>query len=258
MGYELMKDILEIKELGKSYSIKGTDKVLLEDINFSIKKGEFICILGPSGCGKTTLLEMLAGFQQPDRGGVFQEGRRVSKPEASRIMVFQDFNQLFPWKTVRENIMFPLGTLKKSLTDAKKKEMAETALELVNLKGYGGYYPHQLSGGMKQRAAMARALAIEPEILLMDEPFGSLDAQTRSQLQKLLVDIWRDTGVTIVFVTHDIQEAVLLSDRIVIMEDNPGRIKAIVENPIPKPRDIMETCCRALYEDILKELDKSE
>jgi len=253
-----MKDILEIKGLGKSYSINGTEKVLLEDINFSIKKGEFICILGPSGCGKTTLLEMLAGFQQPDRGGVFQESRRVSKPEASRIMVFQDFNQLFPWKTVHENIMFPLETLRKSLANAKKKELAETALELVNLKGYGGYYPHQLSGGMKQRAAMARALAIEPEILLMDEPFGSLDAQTRSQLQKLIVDIWRDTGVTIVFVTHDIQEAVLLSDRIIIMEDKPGRIKAIVENPILKPRDIMENSCRALYEDVLKKLDKSE
>ncbi|MHC1719181.1 MAG: ABC transporter ATP-binding protein [Clostridiaceae bacterium] len=253
-----MKDVLEIKGIGKEYIVNGTEKVLLKDINLTIKKGEFVCIVGPSGCGKTTILELLAGFQKPDRGMVIHENKTVLKPEASRIMIFQDFNQLFPWKTVYENIMFPLRKLRKNLQDMKKQELAETALNMVKLKDYGGYYPHQLSGGMKQRAAIARALVLDPEILLMDEPFGSLDAQIRSQLQNLLVDIWKDTGVTVVFVTHDIQEAVLLSERIVIMDGSPGRIKAIVSNEIQRPRNIMESGCRALYEDILKKLDKSE
>lgn len=253
-----MSNILEIKELGRSFHINGDEKILLEDINLIIGKGEFICVVGPSGCGKTTFLELLAGFQQPDNGIILHENRRISKPETSRIMIFQDFNQLFPWKTAYENIIFPLRNLRKNLSDSEMKELVENTLKMVKLKDYGSYYPHQLSGGMKQRAAIARALVLKPEILLMDEPFGSLDAQTRSQLQMLLVDIWGKTGVTIIFVTHDIQEAILLSDRIVIMDKNPGSIKAVINNDIPKPRNIMENDFMGIYSKILNILEKSE
>ena len=253
-----MTNILEVKKINKSLFINGTEKILLKDINLIIQKGEFICIAGPSGCGKTTILELIAGFQQPDNGMVLQENRKISKPESSRIMIFQDFNQLFPWKTTYENIKFPLKKLRKNLSDPEMDVMVGNALKMVKLGDYGSYYPHQLSGGMTQRAAIARALVLNPEILLMDAPFGSLDAQTRSQLQMLLADIWGETGVTIIFVTHDIQEAILLADRIVIMDKNPGSIKTVIKNDIPKPRNIMGNECMAVYGKILNMLKNNE
>lgn len=246
-----MTNIMEIKKLTKRVYVNGAKKILLEDINLVIDKGEFISIVGPSGCGKTTFLELLAGYQQPEDGVILHKNKAILKPETSRIMIFQDFNQLFPWKTAYENIKFPLKKLRKNLSDSDIKILVENALKMVDLKDYGSYYPHQLSGGMKQRAAIARALVLEPEILLMDEPFGSLDAQTRSQLQMLLSDIWQETGVTIIFVTHDIQEAILLADRIVVMEKSPGSIREVINNNIAKPRSIMENECISIYGRIL-------
>jgi len=253
-----MTNVLEIKKLEKSYTINGTKKILLDDINLLIGKGEFICVAGPSGCGKTTFLELAAGFQRPDSGTIYHMDKIVSKPETSRIMIFQDFNQLFPWKTVWGNILFPLKKVRKDLSDSEMKKLVKNALKMVNLEEYEDYYPYQLSGGMKQRAAIARALVLKPEVLLMDEPFGSLDAQIRSQLQEILTDVWEKTGVTIIFVTHDIQEAILLSDRIVIMGKNPGRIKSVINNDIPRPRSIMDNKCIKLYGKILSMLDERE
>jgi len=250
-----MSKVMEIKKLGKSCTINGSKRILLENMDLTIEKGQFICIIGSSGCGKTTFLELLAGFQQPDTGIIFHDNIKVSKPETSRIMIFQDFNQLFPWKTLYENIMFPLKNVRKNLSDGKMKEIVENTLEMVSLRDYGSYYPHQLSGGMKQKSAIARALALKPEVLLMDEPFGSLDAQIRSQLQRLLLDVWKKTGVTIIFVTHDIQEAILLSDRIVMMDKNPGRIKVVINNDIQRPRNIMDKDFIALYGKLLNLLD---
>lgn len=232
-----MTEILDIINLSKTYSFKNNELKVLENVNIKISAREFLCILGPSGCGKTTLLEHIGGFQSTDSGEIIHENKKVLNPEVKRVMVFQDFNQLFPWKTVLENVIFPLKKIKNGL---KRKEILESGrrvLSLVKLEDFADYYPHQLSGGMKQRAAIARALALRPEILLMDEPFGSLDAQTRASLQNLLLDIWKDTGVTIIFVTHDIQEAILLSDRIAVMDKLPGRIKQIVENTISRPRN---------------------
>lgn len=232
-----MSELLEIRNLSKTYYTKNNELKVLNNINMKVFKGEFLCILGPSGCGKTTLLKHMGGFILPDSGEIVHGNKRVVKPEIERIMVFQEFNQLLPWKTVLENVMFPLKRKKQDLSREERLNITKHFLSLVELGEFENYYPHQLSGGMKQRAAIARALALKPEILLMDEPFGSLDAQTRSQLQSLLIEIWEKTGVTIVFVTHDIQEAILLSNRIAVMDKLPGGIREIADNTIPRPRN---------------------
>jgi NitT/TauT family transport system ATP-binding protein len=178
----------------------------------------------------------------------------LSSPDPGRIMVFQDFNQLFPWKTVLENIMFPLKVNKMgdSLKDIKCK--AQRYLGMVKLDGFDNYYPHQLSGGMKQKAAIARALALNPEILLMDEPFGSLDAQTRDALQEMLLKIWEDTEITILFVTHDIQEAIILSSRIIIMDGDSGNIKSIIDNTIKRPRTPLSSGFSEIWEKAYEQI----
>lgn len=231
-----MSFALELKGIAKSFPNREQHNLVLDELQLDIAKGEFICLLGSSGSGKSTLLRIIAGLETPDAGGVFLNGERLIKPDAQRVMVFQDFNQLFPWKTVRNNVAFPLKIQRRGDSNRERWEIADRYLAMVKLERCGGYYPHQLSGGMKQKAAIARALALQPEVLLMDEPFGSLDAQTRHLLQQMLLNVWEETGVTIVFVTHDIQEAITLADRIPVLSKNEHSIKAIITNSIPRPR----------------------
>lgn len=232
-----MKTILNIKNLSKSFDVGKEKLLVLKDINMSVNKGEFISIVGPSGCGKSTLLAQIAGFVRSDVGYITLNEKMILKPGLNRIMVFQDLNQLFPWKTVLENVIFPLKVNKIYNSKKERIDRAKRYLSMVKLEDFYNYYPHQLSGGMKQRVAIARALSINPEILIMDEPFGSLDIQTRSNLQNMLIDVWKKTHITVIFVTHDIQEAILLSDRIIVMDKNPGVIKKIINNHLPRPRN---------------------
>ncbi|GAB6171879.1 ATP-binding cassette domain-containing protein [Paradesulfitobacterium aromaticivorans] len=232
-----VKPLLELKGLSKSFYVDKRKLTVLEKIDLQVNKGDFLCIVGPSGCGKSTLLGLIAGFEQPDSGQIMLDGQEVVKPQTNRIMVFQDFNQLFPWKNILDNVLFPLKIHKLGSTDKERKEIAGKYLAMVKLDGFYDFYPHQLSGGMKQRATIARALAINSEILLMDEPFGSLDAQSRQELQQMLIELWQDTGVTIIFVTHDIGEALALSNRLVVMGKAPQHISAILDNDLMRPRD---------------------
>lgn len=207
--------------------------VVLDDVDLAIKPGEFVCLLGPSGCGKTTLLNCIAGFTPLDSGSVNVGDRTVRGPGADRGVVFQDHG-LFPWLTVRENV--ETGPRLSHASKAQRAAISDRYLEMVHLSGKGDLYPSQLSGGMKQRVGIARALANEPKVLLMDEPFGALDAITRQRMQDELLDIWRDTGTTVVFVTHDVAEAAYLADRVVVMAANPGRIERIVSVELDRPR----------------------
>ena len=208
----------------------------LKNINLDIEEGEFFCILGPSGCGKSTLLRCIAGLERVTEGKILLGGHRVREPGPDRIMVFQDFDQLLPWKTVLGNVEFPMKVSKKILL---KKEVRETARRFINMVGLGDFennYPHELSGGMKQRAAIARALALRPKVLLMDEPFASLDAQTRTILQNELIQIWERFQTTIIFITHNIEEAIILGSKIAVMGKQPGTIKRILNNNLDRPR----------------------
>ncbi|MHA1222970.1 MAG: ABC transporter ATP-binding protein [Candidatus Heimdallarchaeaceae archaeon] len=207
--------------------------LVLEDINLEIEKSEFFCILGPSGCGKSTLLRCIGGFEEFE-GEVYLDGEKVQKPRKDSIMVFQDFQQLFPWLSVLDNVLFAMKHINGERKDNHKEAL--DFLKLVGLKDFANYYPHQLSGGMKQRVAIARSLATKPKVLLMDEPFGSLDAQTRAILQRELLKLWKQFKTTIVFVTHNIQESIILGDRIMVMSQNPGKIKLLAKNDLPRPR----------------------
>jgi NitT/TauT family transport system ATP-binding protein len=234
MGNDNM--ILEIKNLTKNFMQNGNKLEVLKDLNFRVNEGEFLCILGTTGCGKSTLLKAIAGFGKIDYGSIVLSGKEISKPEISRIMVFQDSNQLFPWKTVLQNVIFPLKVNKIGVSNKERENIARKYLEMVKLADFCDYYPHQLSGGMKQRVALIRALVINPQILLMDEPFGSVDAQTRDELQLMLLAIRERFNVTIIFITHDINEAILLSNRIIVMGKAPNNVKKIINNDIPFPR----------------------
>ncbi|RAK04195.1 NitT/TauT family transport system ATP-binding protein [Halanaerobium saccharolyticum] len=227
-----MKSYLELKNINKSFETEKERKPALKNINLQINKNEFITILGPSGCGKSTLLKIIAGFSRADSGQLLKNKAKIEKAGLDRIMLFQDFEQLFPWQKVIENVTFAVKASAKNnnLSKAQIKEKALKYLNEVKLENYQNYYPHQLSGGMKQRVALARTLAAEGEIMLMDEPFGSVDSQTRQELQELLVQIWQKEERTIIFVTHDIREAVFLSERIVLMKNEPGEIIEVVEN----------------------------
>ncbi|WP_225877747.1 ABC transporter ATP-binding protein [Alkalibacter mobilis] len=225
-----MTYMVEIENLVKSYG----GLAAVDDVSLKVMKGEFICIVGPSGCGKTTLLNLIGGFITRDSGEVKINGKSVEKPRKEAIMVFQDFEQLFSWKTLESNVIFPLVDLK--ISKEEKKKRASTYISMMKLDGFENYYPKELSGGMKQRGAIARALVTNPEILLMDEPFGSLDAQTKQELQNSFREVWQKTGTTVIFVTHDVREALLLADRIVVM--NKGKISRIFENPDKMPTDI--------------------
>ena len=213
---------------------QGARTVAVKQANLEVRSGEFVCLLGPSGCGKSTLLNAIAGFVNPSRGDLTVDGKTVTEPGPDRGMVFQQ-HSLFPWKSVHDNVAF--GPLMAGASRAEASSVARTFLSLVGLAAFNDAYPGTLSGGMQQRVGIARALANYPSVLLMDEPFGALDAQTRIMMQENLLEIWREFRNPVVFVTHDIDEAVFLSDRIVVMSASPGRIIADIPVKLPRPRD---------------------
>ncbi len=223
---------LSLQGIEKNFTNKQNERLLvLDSIDLQVEKGEFVSVVGPSGCGKSTLLYLIAGLDQPDKGKIEVQGKRIEKPSPERVVVFQE-SGLFPWLTVLENVTY--GLLLKKMSKQEAEERARKVLKMVHLSRYEDSYPHQLSGGMKQRVAIARALVIEPEVLLMDEPFSALDEQTRMVLHRELLEIWRQTKVTIIFVTHNIREAVQLSEKIVVMATRPGRIKELINVPVTK------------------------
>ena len=224
---------LMVENLSKKFDTPNGEILALNKINFQIFRREFISVIGPSGCGKTTLIRILAGLDFPTSGNVFLEGRKMEGPGAERGMVFQDYT-LFPWLSVKKNVMFGLEI--KGLGKLKAEAEAMEWLDIVGLAKFADAYPEQLSGGMKQRVAIARSLANRPEILFLDEPFGALDAQTRSSMQAYLLKIWQNVDVTVFFVTHDLDEAIYLSDRILVLRANPGEIDELIEVPVPRPR----------------------
>ncbi|MEA5073799.1 MAG: ABC transporter ATP-binding protein [Eubacterium aggregans] len=225
---------IEIENVFQSFGDGAGSPPVLENINLDIKQGELVCLLGPSGCGKSTLLNIVAGFIKAEEGSVRIEGEVVTAPAINRLVIFQDYG-LLPWRTVGQNVA--LGLEVKKVTRAEQNIMITKYLKMVGLEDARDKFPHQLSGGMQQRAAIARALAVQPEILLMDEPFGALDAITRMKLQEDILALCRETGTTILFVTHDIEEAVYLADRIVILSANPGRIHAVLDVEMPHLRE---------------------
>ena len=226
---------IEVKDLKKTFPLKNEDFVALNGVNLDIADQEFVTVVGPSGCGKTTLLNVIAGLEKASGGQVLVDGESVSGPSPERGVIFQQY-ALFPWLTVRENVEFGLKLAKKS-----KKETRETAqhfIDLVGLTQFADALPKMLSGGMKQRCALARAYAVNPKLLLMDEPFGALDALTRVNLQGQLLQTWQSEKRTVVFITHDVDEAVFLANRVVVMAAKPGRIKEIIEVDLPYPRHV--------------------
>jgi len=228
-------DHIELRHIDYEYAASERTVTALRDVSFGVADSEFICVVGRSGCGKTTLLNILAGFLPPTKGDVLIGGRTVSGRGLDRGVVFQDFAQLFPWRTAQRNVEF--GLEMKGVPRDERAKIAQRFLGLVNLEQFAGAYPHELSGGMQQRVAIARALAYNPSVLLMDEPFAALDALTRDEMQRLLVDVWRETKKTIVYVTHNVAEAVYLADRVVVLTPHPGTVKAEVKVALARPRD---------------------
>lgn len=228
--------ILTCRGLGKSYYDirEGAEVVALEDISLEIGHGEFVIVLGPSGCGKTSLLNILAGFEPPTRGEVLLDGAPIKGPGVDRGVVFQEY-ALFPWLTLRQNVEY--GPRERGVPTDVARSAAERYLKSVGLTGFENRYPHELSGGMRQRAAIARVLVNDPKILLMDEPFAAVDAQTRATLQRQLAQIWMESQKTVLFITHSVEEAVLLGDRVIVMSARPGRIQASVPIELDRPRD---------------------
>ena len=229
--------ILEVQGLGKVYDSHQGPVTALKGIDFKTHRREFVCVLGPSGCGKSTLIRILAGLESHTSGRVLLDGQPVDGPGKDRGMVFQGYT-LFPWLTVQRNVMFGLEVNGAGRNEAESQ--ARQWLELVGLTKFADAYPHQLSGGMKQRVAIARALANQPRILLMDEPFGALDAQTRAKMQAHLLEIWRNIDITILFITHDLDEAIYLADRILVLKAHPGEVQELIEVPVPRPRSPLQ------------------
>lgn len=233
-----MSNLLEISQVSKYFGDKHTRRCVLSNVNLRIQPGEFVCLLGPSGCGKSTLLNAIAGFIKPEAGHISVNDQRVSKPGPDRGFVFQK-NSLLPWMTLDQNVGYGLKI--QGLSKEKIRNRVDHFLDLVGLLSYRKSFPHELSGGMQQRGSIVRALITNPRVLLMDEPFGAVDAQTRIILQEMLLGIWAQVGITIIFVTHDIDEAVLLADRIVVMGVNPGHIKEIFDVSLMRPRSADST-----------------
>jgi ABC-type nitrate/sulfonate/bicarbonate transport system ATPase subunit len=243
--------ILAIEAVSKRFAVGDGEIEALARIDLTVAPGQFVCLIGASGCGKSTLLRLVAGFEEPSTGRVAMRGKPIAGPGRDRGMVFQDY-ALFPWMSVRDNIAF--GPRQRGLS---RDEIAATAgefLKLVGLERFAARYPSQLSGGMKQRVAIARVLANGPDILLMDEPFGALDALTREQLQRELLQIWARTRVTILFVTHSVEEAMLLADRVLVMSAGPGRIEADIAIDLPRPREVSSPEFNAMRRDIARRL----
>lgn len=246
---------IELRNIQKTFrwTAKGKQHVVpaLGGVDFEIRPNEFLSIIGPSGCGKTTLLRIIASLASADQGQVLVDGREVVKPGPERAMVFQAFG-LFPWKTVLDNVKFPL-TLRK-MPDKEVTERAREQLRKVGLEKFESSHPHQLSGGMQQRVGLARALATEPDILLMDEPFGAIDAQTREFMQEELMKLWAETQKTVVFITHDLDEAVLLSDRILVLSRGPGTVRRVVDVDLPRPRWEYDVRARPAFAEVRNEI----
>ena len=227
--------VLSVRDLGKTFDSPEGKVHALKGLEFDVYRREFMCVIGQSGCGKSTLIRILSGLEQPTSGELLLDGQPVHGPGPDRGMVFQSYT-LFPWLTVKENVMFGPKMAGRSGTGVEQE--ARQWIEMVGLSDFENSYPFQLSGGMKQRVAIARALANQPRILLMDEPFGALDAQTRAQMQEYLLQIWKNIDVTILFITHDLDEAVFLADRILVLKAKPGRVDEIIEVPVPRPRSL--------------------
>lgn len=242
----MSNELITIKDVHKKFKgERGNEIIALNGVDLNIIKDEFVCVVGPSGCGKTTLLNIIAGLERQDSGSVKMHGADIVGPGPDRGVIFQQY-ALFPWMTVRKNIEYGMkflrhknadGSLGRPYSRAEIREHAERYIKMVNLTGFENSYPKELSGGMKQRVAIARGYAVNPEVLLMDEPFGALDAQTRAQLQEELLITWEQDHKTCFFITHDVDEAVLLATRVIIMSARPGRIKEIIEIDLPYPRD---------------------
>jgi NitT/TauT family transport system ATP-binding protein len=230
--------ILEVKNLDKVYKTAKGETVALKNVSFKTHKREFVCVIGPSGCGKSTLVRILAGLESYTGGEVLLDGKPVTGPGRDRGMVFQGYT-LFPWRTVRQNVMF--GLEMNGIGSIEAGREADLWLELVGLEKFTNSFPHELSGGMKQRVAIARALVNQPRILLMDEPFGALDAQSRAKMQAHLLEIWRNIDITIVFITHDLDEAIFLADRILVLKAHPGEVMELIEVPVPRPRSAIQS-----------------
>jgi nitrate ABC transporter ATP-binding subunit len=242
---------LTIHGVTKRFTVGDDEVEALAPVDLAIPKGEFVCMIGASGCGKSTLLRIIAGFEEPTTGEVAIDGKPVTGPGSDRGMVFQDY-ALFPWMTVRQNISF--GPRQRHLAREEIDRTTDEFVRMVGLERFADRYPNQLSGGMKQRVAIARVLANNANILLMDEPFGALDALTREQLQNELLQIWKRTGVTTIFVTHSVEEAVLLADRVLVMSAGPGKIDSDFRIDLPRPRDVSSPEFNALRRDVARRL----
>ena len=227
--------ILSLNNVGKSFDVNGKRIEALRGASLDVAKGEFLCLIGASGCGKSTLLRIVAGFETATVGDALMWGKPIAAPDPTRGMVFQDYG-LFPWLSVRANIGF--GPASRGRARSEVKETVDHFVDMVGLGKFADAYPHQLSGGMKQRVAIARVLANDAEVVLMDEPFGALDAMTRERLQDELLELWQRTGLTVLFVTHSIEEAIFLSNRVIVMSPGPGRIDEDIAIDLPRPRDV--------------------
>jgi NitT/TauT family transport system ATP-binding protein len=243
---------IEVRNVSLVYDTPGGSVAGLGGVSFDIAASEFLCLLGPSGCGKTTLLNIIAGFLQPTGGEISIGGKPIAGHGMDRGIVFQDFAQLFPWRTALGNVAF--GLEMKGMAKAEREQIALAQLKLVNLEKFAHAYPHHLSGGMQQRVAIARALAYNPSVLLMDEPFAALDALTRDDMQRLLAEVWRATRKTVVYVTHNVAEAVYLADRVIVMTPHPGLVKAEVAITLPRPRDPLSVEFLELQKELLRQL----
>jgi NitT/TauT family transport system ATP-binding protein len=246
---------IEVRDVTLVYDTPGGRVPGIEGVSFNMEASEFLCIVGPSGCGKTTLLNILAGFLAPASGDIRIGGKAVSGNGLDRGVVFQDFAQLFPWRTALGNVTF--GLEMKGVPKAEREAIALEQLKLVKLEKFANTYPHHLSGGMQQRVAIARALAYNPAVLLMDEPFAALDAMTRDEMQKLLADVWRETRKTVIYVTHNVAEAVYLGDRVVVMTPHPGRVKTELRIGLPRPRDPLSVEFLEVQKRLLQHLSEA-
>jgi ABC-type nitrate/sulfonate/bicarbonate transport system ATPase subunit len=226
---------IDLRHVTLRYVTDTREVLAVDDVSFTVAESEFLCLLGPSGCGKTTIMNMIAGFLSPTNGDVLIGGAPLDGTKHDRGVVFQDFAQLFPWRTARRNVEF--GLEMRNVPKVQRKDTALEFLRLVGLADFADVYPHQLSGGMQQRVAIARAIAYSPGVLLMDEPFAALDAMTRDEMQRLVNDVWQETKKTVVYVTHNVAEAVYLGDRVVVLDAHPGRVKAEIPLDLPRPRD---------------------
>src|SRR6201987_885087 len=226
---------IELRNITLEYESADSPVTALQGVSFSVEPAEFLCVVGQSGCGKTTMLNIVAGFLKPTKGGILIGGKAVTGKGLDRGVVFQDFAQLFPWRTAQRNVEF--GLEMKGIAKDEREEIALRFLRLVNLEKFARSSPHELSGGMQQRVAIARALAYNPAVLLMDEPFAALDALTREEMQRLLAEVWRTTRKTVIYVTHNVAEAVFLADRVVVMTPHPGMVKTEIRIPLGWPRD---------------------